>query len=200
MRFAPTSFRPVFGRVISVAMAVIAVLGLAGFIVAGDLLGLLRMTPLLALLTALAFVLFWFPRVDVAEHEVTVVNVFQTVHVPWPSIENVDTRFALTLATPEGKVTAWASPAPNRYAAFGAARGDARLAADAAGAHPRPGDLPSTESGSVAFVIRRHWQDLNEQGLLSAGPEPGAVRRTTHVTTIVVLAVLAVATAAGLLL
>lgn len=200
MRFAPTSFRPVFGRVISVAMAVIAALGLAGFVVAGDLIGLLRMAPLLALLTALAFVLFWFPRVDVAEHEVTVVNVFQTVHVPWPSIENVDTRFALTLATPEGKVTAWASPAPNRYAAFSGTRADARLAADAAGAHPRPGDLPSTESGSVAFVIRRHWQDLNEQGLLSAGPEPGAVRRTTHVTTIVVLVVLAVATAAGLLL
>lgn len=200
MRFAPTSFRPVFGRILSVAMAVLAALGLGGYLVSGDLLGLVRYGWVLLLLAAGAFALFWFPRVDVAEHEVTVVNVFQTVHIPWPAILAIDTRYALTLTTPEGTVTAWASPAPNRYAAFSGTRDDARLAGQAAGAHPRPGDLPTTESGSVAFVIRRHWQDLAEQGLLDAGPEPGSVRRERHTVTIIVLCALTVATVLGFVL
>lgn len=200
MRFAPTSFRPAFGRGLSIATAVIVALGLAGFVMEGDLNVVLRFSWPLILLAVLAFVLFWFPRVDVAEHEVTVRNVFTTVHVPWPAIENVDTKYSLTLYTPEGKVTAWASPAPNRYAAQAGTLKDARLAAQASGTSPRPGDLPSTQSGAIALVIRTHWEDLRAQGLLDAGYEPGSVRTEYHVITIVVVAALAVATVLGVLL
>ncbi|MDO7881304.1 PH domain-containing protein [Salinibacterium soli] len=200
MRFAPTSFRPAFGRGLSIATAVIVALGLAGFVVDGDWNVVVRFSWPLLLLAALAFALFWFPRVDVAEHEVTVVNVFTTVHVPWPAIENVDTKYALTLTTADGTVTAWASPAPNRYAAQAGTMKDARLAAEASGANPRPGDLPSTQSGAIALVIRSHWEDLRAQGLLDAGPEPGSVRKEYHVVTIAVVAALAVATVLGVLL
>ncbi len=84
MRFAPTSFRPAFGRVLSVVVVVIAAAGLVSFVVIGDWLGLARYGWLLGLLAAAVLALFWFPRLDVAEHEVTVRNVFSTVHVPWP--------------------------------------------------------------------------------------------------------------------
>ena len=102
MRFAPTSFRPAFGRVLSVVVVVMAVAGLASFVVTGDWLGLVRYGWALALLGAGALAVFWFPRLDIAEHEVTVRNVFSTVHVPWPAIERVDTKWALTLHTAEG--------------------------------------------------------------------------------------------------
>ncbi len=200
MRFAPTSFRPAFGRALSVVTAVIVGLGLAGFVVEGDLNIIVRFSWPLVLLAVLAFAMFWFPRVDVAEHEVTVRNVFTTYHVPWPAIENVDAKYALTLYTAEGKVTAWASPAPNRYAAQAGTLGDARLAASASGTSPRPGDLPGTQSGAIAFVIRSHWEDLRERGLLDAGVEPGSVRRDIHVGTIVIVAALGVATVLGVLL
>lgn len=189
-----------FGRVLSVVTAAIAGLGLVGVIVSGDMTSLVRYGWIMLLIGALAFALFWFPRVDVAEHEVTVRNVFSTIHVPWPAIQNVDTKYALTLYTSEGKVTAWASPAPNRYAAQGGTAKDARLAADASGASPRPGDLPGTQSGAVAYVIRRHWQDLQEQGLLAAGAEPGSVRREIHWVTAAVLGALTVASILGILL
>lgn len=200
MRFAPTSFRPGFGRALSIATAVIVGLGLAGFVVDGDWNVVVRFSWPLILLAVLAFALFWFPRVDVAEHEVTVRNVFTTIHVPWPAIENVDTKYALTLYTAEGKITAWASPAPNRYAAQAGSLADAKRAAEASGANPRPGDLPSTQSGAIALVIRSHWEDLREQGLLDAGVEPGSLRREYHVVTIVVVAALGLATVLGVLL
>ena len=70
----------------------------------------------------------------------------------------VDTKWALTLITAYGRFTAWAAPAP------GASRGRARAPAErrrrtcprarrrAAGI--RPGDLPSSPSGSAALLIR----------------------------------------------
>lgn len=199
MRFAPTTFRPAFGRVLSIIVAVIAASGLGGLIVAGDA-GLLRYGWGMLLLAAITFALFWLPSLSVAEHEVTVRNVFHTVHVPWPSIQRIDTKFALTLYTTRGKVTAWASPAPNRYATQAANSADARLAARVSGTSPRPGDLPTTASGAAALVIRTHWDDLREDGLLDNPVlKAGAFRRDVHWLTIGVLGALAVATALGFL-
>jgi hypothetical protein len=200
MRFAATSFRPTFGRVLSIVTAVIAALGLGGLVVAGDWSGLLRYGWGLLLLTAVAFALFWFPRLDVAEHEVTVVNVFVTQHVPWPAIQGVDTKYALTLRLPGGrKVTAWASPAPNRYSAQVTANSETRLAARDGMTSVRPGDLLGTPSGAAAFVIRSHWEQLRDDGLLELGVDASAIRRDIHWPTIVVLGVLTLATAVGAL-
>lgn len=197
MRFAPTSFRPVFGRVLSVVIAIVGALGLGGFVVTGDWSGLARYAWPLVLLVVLAFAAFWFPRVDVAEHEITVVNVFSTQHVPWSAIERVDTKYALTLITPNGKVTAWASPAPNRYSAQLGTKGDVRLAARDGETAVRPGDLPSTMSGAVALVIRSHWQDLRDDGKLELGFDPAAMRRDIHWPLLAVIGALVVASVLG---
>jgi hypothetical protein len=206
VRFAPTTFRPVFGRVLAVVVAVIVLLGLGGFVVVGDWLTLSRFAWGPLLIAVGAFAMFWFPSISVAEHEVTVRNVFSTTHVPWPAIQRVDTKWALTLYVsdenrPEGrKVAAWASPAPNRYAAQVGASKDTKLAARGQGGAIRPGDLLETPSGAVAFVIRSHWEDLREQGLLDAGVEPGSVTRDWHWPVIVTMGLLAVATVLGLAL
>ena len=200
MRFAPTSFRPAFGRVLSVVVVLIAATGVAGFVVGGDAQGLLRYGWGLLLLCALAIALLWMPQLRIAEHEVTVRNVFSTVHVPWPAIQRIDTKWALTVYTDGLTIPVWASPAPSRYASQASDTTDARLAASAGGSSPRPGDLLSTGSGAAAYLIRRHWDDLRADGLLDAGVEAGSVRRDIHWTTIIVLGVLAVATVLGFLL
>ena len=201
MRFAPTTFRPLFGRVLAVVVGVVVLLGLAGFVVAGDYAALARFAWAPLFIGVGAFAAFWFPSIAVAEHEVTVRNVFSTVHVPWPAIQRVDTKWALTLYLPGGtKVAAWASPAPNRYAAQVGPSTDAKLAAKDQGGAIRPGDLLETPSGAVAFVIRSHWDDLRESGALDAGVEPGSVRRDWHWVTIIAMSVLAVATVLGIVL
>ena len=207
MRFAPTTFRPLFGRVLAVVVGVVVVLGLAGFVISGQFEALVRFAWAPLLIGVGAFAMFWFPSIAVAEHEVTIRNVFNTVHVPWPAIGRVDTKWALTLYVSDDpsrpgskKVAAWASPAPNRYAAQVGASKDTKLAAQGQGGAIRPGDLLETPSGAVAFVIRSHWEDLRESGKLDAGVEPGSVRRDWHWTTIIVMSVLAVATVLGVVL
>jgi len=201
MRFAPTTFRPAFGRVLAVLMCVLALAGIVGFIATGDGAGLLRYRWILLLLAAVAVALFWSPSLDIAEHEITVRNVFSTVHVPWPAIQRIDTKYALTLYTLGGKVTVWASPAPNRYASQRSSAADARLAASVSGTNPRPGDLPDTLSGAAALVIRSHWEDLRAAGHLNAPVlEGGRLRRDIHWVTIAVLGGLATATVLGIVL
>ena len=201
MRFAPVSFRPTFGRVLSVLTAIIAGLGLLGFVVAGDWRDLVLHGWGLLLIAAVGFALFWFPRLDVQEHAITVRNVFSTVTVPWTAIQRIDTKYALTLYTSEGKVTVWASPAPNRYASHVSSTSDTRIADQDSGGSIRPGDLIHTASGAAAFVIRRHWQQLRDDGFLdNPVVEKGSMKKQLHTVTIVVLGALAVATVLGFVL
>ncbi len=201
MRFAATTFRPAFGRVLSVIVVVIAVAGLAGFVVTGDIVGLLRYGWGLGLLGYAAVALFWLPSLSVAEHEVTVRNVLSTWHVPWPAIQRIDTKYALTLHTPKGAISVWASPAPNRYAGQVSASAETRLPGKGLGGSIRPGDLLTTASGAAAYVIRDHWDQLRDDGHLDNPViEEGALRRVPHGVTIAVLSALVVATVLGIVL
>ena len=201
MQFAATTFRPAFGRVLSVIVVAIAIAGLSGFVVSGDVAGLVRYGWGLALLGYAAVALFWLPSLSVAEHEVTVKNVFSTLHVPWPAIQNIDTKYALTLTTPRGRISVWASPAPNRYAGQVSASADTRVAGKVLGGSIRPGDLLTTASGAAAHVIRNHWNQLRDDGHLDNPViEEGALRRDWHWVTIAVLGALVVATVLGFVL
>ena len=204
MIFKPASLRPMFGRILSIVMAIICGAGIVGFFVNGDWMGLVRYGWILLLIVATTFAMFWFPRIDIEEHEITVKNVLSTVHVPWPAIERIDTKYALTLYTPKGKVTAWASPAPNRYATTRMTRGDVSALSESAygpGRSVRPGDSLASESGAAAQIIRSHWERLRDDGLLDNPKiDENAFRRDVHWTTIGVIAVLLLATVLGLVL
>lgn len=200
MRFQPASFRPAFGRVLTITMALIAIGALIGFVVAGDVAGLLRYGWWLLLLAALTWALYWMPVVEVLEHEVSIRNPLSTWHVPWPAIQRIDTKWALTLYTPRGKIEAWAAPASGRYTVFTLGPEDTRVSETARLAGSiRPGDTLSSESGAAANQIRRHWEQLRDDGLLDGPLEPGSLRRTPHTRTIVLLGALVVLSVLGLL-
>lgn len=201
MRFQPASFRPAFGRVLTIVIAVIALGALAGYLIAGDLLGLLRSGWWLLLMAAVVWALFWMPEVEVLEHAVIIRNPMSTWTVPWPAIQRIDTKWALTLFTERGRIEAWAAPASGRYTVFTLGPDDTKVTESArvAGAI-RPGDTLSSESGAAANHIRRHWEQLRDDGLLDGGVEPATLRRTPNTRTIVLLAVLLVASILGLVL
>ncbi|WP_439565959.1 PH domain-containing protein [Microcella sp.] len=201
MRFQPASFRPAFGRVLTITIALIALGALIGFVVADDVAGLLRSGWWLLLLAAVTWALYWKPAVEVLEHEVTVRNPLSTWHVPWPAIERIDTKWALTLYTPRGRIEAWAAPASGRYTVFTLGPEDTRVSETARLAGSiRPGDTLSSESGAAANQIRRHWEQLRDDGLLDVPLEPGSLRRTPNTRTIAVLSVLVALSLLGLVL
>lgn len=207
MRFAATTFRPAFGRVLAVFGWAIAASGLGGFVATADWAGLIRYGWGLALLAALGTYVFWLPSLSVHSASVDVRNVFVTWIVPWAAIERVDTKYALTLYTSRRRIVAWASPAPSRYASQVGGTRDVRLAASAAGGSPRPGDLVGSASGAAALVIRRQLEDLREDGAMGDVPLRDAqvlgdqmVTKRVHWGTIIVLGALLGATVIGIAL
>lgn len=192
----PYRFRPVFGRILAVAVILLCVV-LAGQALVVDAAGSWLSLAPLSFVAVGAWALFWQPAVDVTGDAVVVRNILRTVRVPWSRIVNVDTRYALTLELDSGrKVGAWASPAPG---ALQALRLDKRRLATLptstyVDGTVRPGDDESTDSGLPALVIRREWERRAEE------PDSGETVETTwHVPTAIALAVLFVATVAAIL-
>jgi len=144
----------------------------------------------------LGWVALWRPRLVVEDDGIEVVNVFHTVRVPWAALVHVDTRFALTLVTPNRRVSVWAAPAPGRAGVALARRQNqrhGRVVPDAEDGNRRAGDLLTTASGDAAYLIRQRWDDLREREAIELGTADSVrVPITLHWASIVLLAATAV--------
>lgn len=116
--------------------------------------------------------LVWYPVVIVRTEGVAVINPLRRITVPWDALIQVETKYALTLITPQRKVSAWAAPAPGRQILMAANRQDLAKLPRTSFDHQRSvalGDLPRSLSGSAALEVRSHWEDLVVNGELNAG-------------------------------
>jgi len=156
-------YRPWFGRILTFVIG--GICAVTAIVVAwrSGVRDLAQVLPWLALVSGTCWAAFWRPRVDVSDGGVRLVNVVRTIDLPWPSITAIDTKWSLTLVTAYGKYTAWAAPAPGVRGAVRATRSDGKHLPSAT---YRPGDLPSSASGEVAVLIRRHWEALRTAGHL----------------------------------
>ncbi len=158
--------------------------------------------PLIALAAFLAWAGLWRPAVRIDDDAVTITNVLSTLTVPWPALIAVETKYALTLVTPGGRYTATAAPAPGRLATALSKRDLTRVASQAgADGRLRPGDLPNTDSGAAAYLVRTRWERLVAEERIEIGvADTTAVTRRWHWTVIAVSGALLVATVAALAL
>jgi hypothetical protein len=130
---------------------------------------------LLAVSAALAC-LFWRPAVLVDDAGVELKNVLRDVRVPWQALEEIETRYTLTLYCGGRRYQSWAGAAPGRPSITGRllgggagaltggpARHDQALpdprwtsgGGTAAAASSR--DLRA-DSGATAFMIEQRWE------------------------------------------
>lgn len=161
-----------FGQTLAAGTAVLAVLVIVVTAVDGGVAAAIRLLPALALAVTLAWLIFWQPSVTVSDGGVVIRNVLRTIELPWPSITDVDTRWALTLHTSYGRFVAWSAPAPGLVASRDAA-GDSALKGlpknTYRGGTARAADHPDTDSGQAALLVRQRWQAMRDAGHLSDG-------------------------------
>lgn len=187
----PVVIRPLFGRVVAVVIVGAVAVGLGTLAVSRPV-DALRIAWIPVFVAALSWATLWLPSVRISDDEVLVRNVFQTITVPWPAIRRVDTKWALTLVTEGLDVIAWAAPAPGRHTTSRMHSADAaNLPASAyLGDTVRPGDVPRSDSGDAATVIRFHLEALRDRPDAQPAAPDGPVTRRLHLRTIIVLAVL----------
>jgi hypothetical protein len=125
-----------------------------------------RWLPAVALAALTAWAVFWAPKVTIGQDGLDIRNVLASHQVPWAAITRIDTKWALTLYTDQGKVTAFAAPAPGslrplRNSSPGDVKHLPESSFDALGS-VRPGDLPGTASGDLAWVVRERWEKVRD--------------------------------------
>ena len=161
------TYQPGFARGMTIGVAALAAVALVWTAV-DDPGAALRYLPVHLLVPAVVWALYGRPAVIISDGGVELRNVARTVHLPWPAIQRIDTKYALTLYTAYGPYSAWAAPAPSRTAASHATRSVMQHQPESAYASGglRPGDLAGTASGDAAQYIRRRWEALRDAGHL----------------------------------
>ena len=177
LRSDPASFRPSFGRWLTLGFAAVCGIAAVAGVVSDGLSVVYTLWPWLGLLAGACWAVFWRPEVRADDHGVVLVNVTHTVAVPWRTLIGLETKWALTLVTVDRNYRAWAAPAPGRSTMRSEQRNTHRVRDAAIGGEIRPGDLPETDSGAAAILVRRHWRAQQQTDLLD---EAAVVRFTWH--------------------
>jgi hypothetical protein len=185
-------YRPRFGRGLAVGVGVLGAGGLAAS-AATDWRATVPFVAPVALVVLWGWATYWRPAVIVSPAGVELRNVTRTIELPWPTIERVETKYALTLHTAYGDYAAWAAPAPGRAQAIGAPKDAGQNLPESTyrGGTVGAGDLMVGASGQAAAIVRARWEELRDAGLLDDPRlERGRPRVRWHVATLTAMGVL----------
>lgn len=160
-----TEFRPTSGRILTVAIGVTCLVALVATWSGSGWRDALQTLPWLALVSGTCWAVMWRPRVEVSDGGVRIVNVIRTIDVPWPAIEGVETRWALTVRTAYGSFTAWAAPSAGRGPARRSARAEVRILGRPLG-RAEPTVVSPGAALEAATLVRSHWETLRAAGHL----------------------------------
>lgn len=167
-------FRPGLGRLLAVGWWALTAVLAVDLVRRGEASSALLGVPLLAFSAALVHALFWYPAVAVDDDGVELVNVLRRVRLPWASLQDLDTRWTLTVEAGERRWTSWAAPASGRRVRP-VSRRDApwvEPGADAIAGSRAPG----SSAGEAAILVGTRWQvwqDRAARGLEATGGTTG---------------------------
>lgn len=181
---------PLGSRILAAVVVVLCAVVEASLIVYGHAEPALRATPAVLLVAALVYAGFWAPRVELDPAELRVINPFRSFRISWPAIREIDSRWSLSLDTVQGRVTAWAAPAPGLFSQLPRMRRDAfRVSLGS--------ERESRGAEQARQLIVRQWEAYRDRGLLGAVEGEG-VTRQWNVPLLVTVGVLTAAVVLGL--
>ncbi|TFB65237.1 PH domain-containing protein [Cryobacterium sp. Hz9] len=163
----PNFFYSRFNRIIAAVFAGIAALSALSLFLLPTASNRWLVIPALFVMLFVWEVL-WHPSLQVDDVGVTIRNPLRTIVVPWAALVHVDTKFALTLYTPGRKFAVHCAPAPGRSLTSAGRRKTTDPVPYLTG-QPRPGDLPDSESGEAAQLVRSRWDALQRSGRVDGG-------------------------------
>lgn len=103
-------FCSTYGKVLTVAAAVVSVLAIVLVSVADGAGDALRFGLGAVSVTYAIWLAYWAPRIEVSDGGIDVVNVTRSFHVPWPAFRAAHVRWSLEVETTTRTITAWAAP------------------------------------------------------------------------------------------
>lgn len=118
------------------------------------------------ILGGLAFLIWIRPKLVLGDQVIEVVNPFRTVVIPYREVQDLETKWALTIIHDRGKTRVWVAPASGkrRWIAdktFGFYGSGVPMSASGAGDSESMSESLSSLSGQAAYMIREHIKRLH---------------------------------------
>lgn len=156
-------FRSRFGKYLTIGFGATLLLALLLSGLEFGLVGLLESSLLALWLWLSCFLLLWRPSVEVNDRSVVLNNPLRRFEIPLGNIQRIDTKWALEITTEQGRFVSFSAVAPGRHSSFTAARDDGSYLPETSyvAGTVRPGDLVTSDSGAVAYEIRRRLESEN---------------------------------------
>lgn len=167
-------FRPRSALVLASLALVINVLFVVQVVFYGDGTWVAQ-AGVIATTATLAWLLFIKPKVLIFDEGITIVNPFITATIGWAEVDEIETRFGLTVYSGEAKVVAWAAPAPGRYRRRTVHKADLKGINYDKDFGLRPGDLPSSHSGAAAHLARTRRVEFERATATTSAKRSGSV-------------------------
>lgn len=193
----PVVFRPRGGVILAAIAIALCAVGIVSLAVWNGVDGVLEWGAPIVAFAWLCHVAYIQPSVRMTDGFIDIRNMFRSHRVPWGDVDSVDSRYALTVHTADGRqVRAWAAPAPAARRALGTRREEV-AGTPGEGDVRRPSDAVGTDSGDATALALAALARYRRDG---GPPMPGGTVTTWHVWTIGVTAVLLAAALASLAL
>lgn len=165
----PFVFRPRGGIALAAAAILVCVAALVYIAVADGPARLLQWAWPIVTVAWLSWLLYIRPSVTVTEGFVEIDNVWRVHRVPWGDVDDVSSRFALTVRTRgAARIRAWAAPAPGARRAL-ATRREEVSRTPGEGETRRVSDAEGTDSGDAATLVRRAVEAHERSGVETTG-------------------------------
>lgn len=156
-----------FGKNLTLVFGAVLILAIALSVVESDLVGVLQTVAFAAWIWYSCYLLLWRPGVMISESHLVLDNLLSKISIPLGSIQRIDTKWALEVTTEQGRFVSFSAVAPGRHSTLTTSRDDGTHLPESSyvAGSVRPGDLVTSDSGAVAYELRRRV----EGGGLSGG-------------------------------
>lgn len=146
-----------FGKYLTLIFGGVLILAIALSIAETDALGVAQTIVFAAWIWYGCYLLLWRPSVTISETDLILDNLLTKVTIPLGSIQRVDTKWALEVTTEDGRFVSFSAVAPGRHSTLTATRDDGTHLPESSyvAGSVRPGDLVTSDSGAVAYELRR---------------------------------------------
>jgi hypothetical protein len=114
----------------------------------------------------IAHLIFFRPKVVLYDEGIVIVNPFLTVTVGWDLVEDIDTKFTMSIQVADKVIYAWAAPAPSRYHSRSIHESDLRGMRIRDREMIRPGESPRSHSGAVTYLARTRLERFQTKNLV----------------------------------
>jgi hypothetical protein len=153
-------YRSRFGKYLTIIFGAILALALVMSWIEYGSSGLLESSLVSAWLFYSCYLLLWRPSVEITTSSVVMNNILRRIEIPLGNIQRIDTKWALEITTAEGRFVSFSAVAPGRHTTFTASRDDGSYLPETSyvAGTVRPGDLVTSDSGAVAYEIRRRLE------------------------------------------